>query len=110
MVGNFRGEVLLDIQEGAAMAPAIFSHRALSGPQQPVGDIDVIQEVLRRGLLLQNVGDGHAEAWDCVEALGPFGEAIDIREGCYLTLSQNGELLRIDMLLAFGGQPKKPRH
>ena len=87
LVGHFRGDVLLDFQEGAAMAPAVFSHRAFSGSQQPVGDIDVIQEVLRRGLLLQYVGDGYIEAWDCVETLGPFGEAIDIRKGCDFSLS-----------------------
>lgn len=70
----------------------------------------MFQEVLRRGLLLQYVGDGHVEALDGVEPLGPFGEAIDIREGCYLTLAQDCELLRIDLLFAAGGQPEKPRH
>lgn len=34
----------------------------LSGPQQPVGDIDMVQEVLRRGLLLKYFGDGRVEA------------------------------------------------
>lgn len=87
LVGNFWGDILLDFQEGAAMAPAVFSHQALSGSQQPVGDIDMIQEVLRRDLFLQYVSDGHDEARYCVEALFPFSEAIDIREGCDLALS-----------------------
>ena len=74
LTGNLRRDVVLDFQEGAAMAPAVFSHRALSRPQQPVGNIDVIQEVLRRGLLLQNISDGHVEAWYVMEAFGPFGK------------------------------------
>ena len=83
----------------------LLGRRAEHVPEKPVGDIDAIQEVLMRGILLQNAGDGHVEAWYCVEALGPFGEAIDIREGCDPALSQNGELLRIDLLLAAYGQP-----
>ena len=110
LVGHFRGDVLLDFQKGAAMSSAVFSYRALSGPQQPIADINVIQEVLRRGLLLQYVGDGHVEARDCVEEFRPFGESIDIREGCYLTLVQDCELLRIDLLLAADGQPEEPGH
>jgi hypothetical protein len=68
----------------------------------------VIQKVLRRGLLLQYIGDGHVEAWYGAEALGSFGEAIDIWEGSYLALFQNGKLLRIDLLLASSGQPEVP--
>lgn len=45
-----------------------------------------------------------------MEASGPFGEAIDIRKDCQLALSQNGELLLVDLLLASGGQPKVFRH
>ena len=92
------------------MAFAVGSHRAGLVPEQPVGNIDVIQEVLRRGLLLQYVSDGHVEARYGVEAFRPFGEAIDIREGCYLALPQNGEFLRVDLLLATSGQPEEPGH
>lgn len=66
-----------------------YKTRLLAGLQQPVGDIYMIQEVLRRGLLLQYVDDGHAEAWYCVETFGPLGKAIDIREGCDLTFSED---------------------
>lgn len=80
LVGHFRRNVLLDFQEGAAVASAVGAPGALSGPQQPIGNVDVIQEVLRGRFLLQNVGDGHIEAGDAFEPNDPFVEAIDIRQ------------------------------
>ena len=59
-----RREILGRHQEVFAVAFSVGSHRVGLVPEQPVRDVDVIQEVLRRGLLLQNVGDGHVEVRD----------------------------------------------
>ena len=103
LTGHFRGDVPLDVQEGAAVPQTVGAEWPQPFPKEPVGNVDLGLEVFRRGAALQDIGDGDVEVRDGLEFLRPLGEAIDIRKGGNLPGAQDGELLGLELRFSAGG-------
>ena len=89
------------------MALAVLSLRPQPVTEEPVGNVNVVEEVFRAGVLLQDIGDGDFQVRDGGEFGLPVSVAIDIGKGCEFPGTDNGQLLGGDLGLAAGDQPKE---
>lgn len=76
---------------------------------EPVGDVDVVLQVLGGGVLVQDRADGDAEIRVLGQLLGPVVESVDVGEGDDLAAFQDQEPV-VDAGLAAGGQPEVAGH
>ena len=84
--------------------------RRMTSAQQPVGDVDVVAEVLGGGFLLQRIGHGHIQPGNGGQLLLPLREPVHIRKRRHSPTLQHGQFLRGDLRLPARGQPDEPRH
>ena len=75
-------------------------------PDQPVGDVDVVFDVFRRGVLLEDGADGYLQLRICSQLLGPDFEAVDVGEGDDLSPLKDQEFVA-ELGFAAGGQPEE---
>ena len=95
--------------DSALRAPFRMTMGGMTIPDEPVGDVDVSLQVFCRRVLLQDGADGDAQLRILGQLLGPFLEAVDVREGDDLTTLQHEQPV-IDTRLAAGGQPEILMH
>ena len=89
-------------EEGDAVRWRYFAVLRMTIADKPVGDVDVVLQVLGGGVLIQNRADGDAQVRIPGQLLGPVLEAVDVGEGDDLAALQDQEPV-IDAGLAAGG-------
>ena len=96
-------------EEGDGVFLDRFSCRLRFVADEPVGDVDVVLQVLGGGVLVQDRADGDAEVRVLGQLLGPVVESVDVGEGNDLAAFQDQEPV-VDAGLAAGGEPEVAGH